>query len=634
MFYLLRNYVELAYLFIKGSCEIDYFLFRFEVSKYEYKNDILRLKEMAPNYGVMIHEDQDCLKLKVVDDNLYEKMCKPFFSCYYIHRFVFNDNDQLIKLLISSRLLDNHYFIVEKFAEEFGYSKSNLRNPLKKARTFLQKYSITTLHKPYYGLYTEGNEFDIRICLCDIYVRLMPEIVDISNKFKIIQNYDYAYVHHEFVKFCINNNVSLSANDRKSICNYLTITKDRLAKGKGIDELHIEDKILVELSQNAYLRNLAHLIFDVFGLQKNDKEIAALMVILFIHNVNNQDVINCTNKLFFEEKETLKKQIFENVKNLFGLDIKDSKFLEVINHKVCGLVIKKHTNKLDKITDRISGRNANVHTFPLCYAINSVINDTVSKFYNISLESAATESLADIFYYYIESLESQFKKYNIAIGSRLNNDSTKLFRDNLVKEIDSKYINSIETYDFIQLSDNIDNCLEDIDLIIVDSKFKTEKKLIIVSDVKSSIVRLEAYLRYNRDMCKCLGKNGKIISKNLNNKSDKNFEELLSEDGMFTIDEIHRSMLTPFYFKGIMLLLIPTKENDFILQLGEIAEPMITNNHKINNYIIMKCGIDETNAKVINILLHELIDDPIFVESVKSQPSMKTLNEHINMILK
>ena len=131
------------------------------------------------------------------------------------------------------------------------------------------------------------------------------------------------------------------------------------------------------------------------------------------------------------------------------------------------------------------------------------------------MESAATESLADIFYYYIESLESQFKKYNIAIGSRLNNDSTKLFRDNLVKEIDSKYINSIETYDFIQLSDNIDNCLEDIDLIIVDSKFKTEKKLIIVSDVKSSIVRLEAYLRYNRDMCKCLGKNGKIISKNL-----------------------------------------------------------------------------------------------------------------------
>ena len=73
MVYLLRNYVEMSYLFMKNQCDIDYFYYRFELSKYEYKNDLIALKDMAESYGVKIEADEYKIKLFIIDRDKCEK---------------------------------------------------------------------------------------------------------------------------------------------------------------------------------------------------------------------------------------------------------------------------------------------------------------------------------------------------------------------------------------------------------------------------------------------------------------------------------------------------------------------------------------------------------------------------------
>lgn len=634
MIYLLRNYVELAYIFIKGRCNVDYFLFRFEISRYEYKNDIMIIKKMAPYYGVNINDNEGTISMEIIDKSLYEKMFKSFSSCYYMYRFSLYENDSLITFFISSRILDNQRVNVDDLAQEIGYSKSNLRNPLKKARAFLSEYSIQTFHKPYYGLYAKGSEFDIRLCLCDIYIKLIPEIIDVSNNLNLLKNYDYNEIYNTFVLFCMENNIFLTAADNKSICHYLTITKNRLSKGMKISEISIEEEILCHIEKNKNLFDLANQIFDLFCFEKNNKEVLAFIVVLFIHNIDTSDLAKCVNKLFFSEKQLLTKNILQEINDVFHIDIKDQNYLFSIDNKISEIIIKNHTNRLVDVDERGLGRHPNTVAYPLCYFINLLLKKTVSQFYNTEIDNALTEGITDIIYCYIESLMVQFDKYNIAVTSRFNQDTAVLLKNNLMMNIDKSYTNSMEVFNFVQLLNGNNKIIDNIDLIISDVKIKVNKKVLVYTEVNNSMVKLESFLRFNRNICKCLGVKTCIISKNLIKDNNISFEEILANNSDFSYEEIHEKIKSSYIYKGVVLVFFPTNENEFLMQLGGLSESVLVNQHKVYNYVLIKGRIDETNARIVNVMLHELIYDPIFMETVITNPSLKTLNDHINMLVK
>ena len=69
------------------------------------------------------------------------------------------------------------------------------------------------------------------------------------------------------------------------------------------------------------------------------------------------------------------------------------------------------------------------------------------------------------------------------------------------------------------------------------------------------------------------------------------FEELLMGNGDFTIDEISNSLEDCFALKGVISLFIPSDDGAFMLQLGDLTEPVLYNNQKIYSYNIIKCNI-------------------------------------------
>jgi len=637
MFYLLRNYVEFVYLILRKECKADNFVYRFELSKYEYKNDVEILKEMAPNYGIEIIEDNNVIRVNITNKDLYDKMFTLLSSCYYTNRYIFNDNDILIQMLISSKLLNNVYLNIDEFAENIGFSRSNLRTPIKKTRAFLKNYNINTFGKPYYGLCSEGSEFDIRICLSDIYAKITPEILYVGDNNTYIDKFDYLSTHTSFAEFCVQNHLQFSEEDNKVVCYYLSVTKDRLFKGYVMNQFNAEKEMLEKLSENTRLQNIAKDILEYLQLDTNHYEKLALMVVLLNCNVDKQDAEYYVTTLYFEEKIELEKRILSKLKEVYHLHIHDAIYLNALSEEINSIIIKKHTGKLVKIMERFLGRTPNVHSYPLCYFINETLKDTISDYYNLKINRAVTETLADIVYYYIENLEFSFKKYDIVVASCFDRYAPILFREKLKKDLDQKYIRKIDACEyFSDLLNHTDEFIKNYDLIITDTKLQNVEIGISFSDVNNSIVRLETYLRHHRDMCSCLSKGNdiKVIHQNIVINKKGMLEKAIFECGNFENDEIHRSIQHAYQLKGILSLLIPYDGDECILQFGNFSKPLIIDDQKIHSYHIFKGKLSENNIRIINVILHELILDPIFVEVLKENPNKNTLNEQINMIIK
>lgn len=636
MVYALRNYVELAYIILKNGCTCDTFVYRFELSKYEYKNDMNTLKEMAPRYGIKLIVDTVNIAYEIREQAVYDQMYKLLYSCYYTNRYIFNDNDILIQMLLSRKLLNSTYLNMEEYAETIGFSKSSLRIPVKKTRDFLNVYGIHTYGKPYYGLCAEGNEFDVRTCLSDIYVKLTPELFAMKDHAADEEQFDYLYVYTAFVRYCTDYKLQLSAEDNKEICYYLSVTRERLLKGHAITELKIEQLMLERLSENGDLKAIAKEIFSYIQLEPDEIEILAFMVVLLTSNIDRQYTKYYVNTLYIEEKKEISSRILTRLKEVYHLNIQDQLYVRAMEEELDSIIIKKHTGKLVKVTERFLGRTPNVNSFPLCYFINETLKDTIEGYYHLEINRAVTETLADIVYYYIENLDFTFQKYDIIVASRFDRYAPLLLKEKLKKELDPKYIRNIDICNhFADILNHTEEFVEHYDLIITDARVLHMKNGISFSDVNNSIVRLETYLRLHRDMCSCINEgNIKVIYQNIHMSKSKKLEDAIFACSDFDLEEIRKSIRHAYTLKGILSLLIPCDGEECSLQFGDFSSPLLINNQKVNSYHIFKGKLSESNIRIINVILHELVLDPIFIEALKSTPDKSTVNEQINMIIK
>ena len=624
MVYLLRNYVEMSYLFMKNQCDIDYFYYRFELSKYEYKNDLIALKDMAESYGVKIEADEYKIKLFIIDRDKHEKYYKQFFSFYYANRYNFNNNELILYLITANELLSNEYLNVDEFAFRVGCSKSNLRSPINTARVMLNKYDIETLHRPHYGLYTKGDEFNKRRCIANINYKLMPGLFDLGEEWNNLRQVDYDYVYQKFSKLCRLRNITLTAEHYKNICYYISITEKRYRK-YSIKSIDVESNILSKIEFNPQLKSFCNEICNAFDMKLDDVEKKALMVILFIYNADRNSLLNYADELYHEEIAELFKIITSNLEKEYHLTIRSNLYISAILEELSFLIIKHHTGELKIIKEKILSANATIYSYPLCYYINVMMAKVIGNYYGESVSLSVTENLTDIIYYYIEGLEYNFSKANILVTSRFSRYSAKLIKDKLYKDLDDNYVANIDTCECVDLLNNTKFYDDNYDLIIADVNIRNSNKSIKFSDVNSSMVKLDSYLRLHRNLCRELSTENdiKVLVKDI----DVNNIEVL--------DMKHINVNIEFlYVLKKSLVIVNSSDDECIIKVGNFSKSIMINGNKANNYIILKCNINERNIRIVNTLLHEIVFDTMFAEAIRCNPGIEILNEQINMVMK
>ena len=253
---------------------------------------------------------------------------------------------------------------------------------------------------------------------------------------------------------------------------------------------------------------------------------------------------------------------------------------------------------------------------------------------NDKISPAVTENISDIIYYYIDALPYSYKAYSIGIMSRYSSHTAKMIRDKLLKEIDSSYlekvdiINEIGAYDIKQYKENYD-------LILTDISVNNRERVLLYSDFNSSTLKLENYLRLHRNLCACLGEEKfDVVAKNINAKNEDELVENLAKNSPFSEEDIKKGIKYSYILKENLVIYLPLKDEGSMLLIGDLSQTITINNRKVSKYLVFKGKITADNAKILNTILNELVIDPMFMEQLKISPSVETINDMINMIIK
>ena len=194
------------------------------VSTKTVKNEIKELNKLLKGYA-LIDNKQGKYVLYVIDQTNFYKVSQDL----RIQDDFFNSQQNRMSYIFYKLMNSNEPYLTDDLAEEMNIGRTTFVGDLKKLRSKIENYGLQIVGKTSKGLFLEGNEIDIRMCLLeDMYgsiyydYKIDEDIVDLISK------------------ICRENAIGNVAIDH--FMNFFTVMIDRLLNEHTITEL--DDKYL------------------------------------------------------------------------------------------------------------------------------------------------------------------------------------------------------------------------------------------------------------------------------------------------------------------------------------------------------------------------------------------------------
>lgn len=194
------------------------------VSTKTVRNEIKELNKLLKGYA-LIDNKQGKYILYVIDQTNFYKVIQDL----RIQDDFFNSQQNRMSYIFYKLMNSNEPYLTDDLAEEMNIGRTTFVGDLKKLRSKIENYGLQIVGKTSKGLFLEGNEIDIRMCLLeDMYgsiyydYKIDEDIVDLISK------------------ICRENaigNITIG-----HFMNFFTVMIDRLLNGHTITEL--DDKYL------------------------------------------------------------------------------------------------------------------------------------------------------------------------------------------------------------------------------------------------------------------------------------------------------------------------------------------------------------------------------------------------------
>ena len=194
------------------------------VSTKTVRNEIKELNKLLKGYA-LIDNKQGKYILYVIDQTNFYKVIQDL----RIQDDFFNSQQNRMSYIFYKLMNSKKPYLTDDLAEEMNIGRTTFVGDLKKLRSKIENYGLQIVGKTSKGLFLEGNEIDIRMCLLeDMYgsiyydYKIDEDIVDLISK------------------ICRENaigNITIG-----HFMNFFTVMIDRLLNGHTITEL--DDKYL------------------------------------------------------------------------------------------------------------------------------------------------------------------------------------------------------------------------------------------------------------------------------------------------------------------------------------------------------------------------------------------------------
>lgn len=132
------------------------------VSTKTVKNEIKELNKLLKGYG-LIDTKQNKYVLYIIDQENFDKVSQNLV----IQDDFFNSQQNRMSYIFYKLMNSNTPYLTDELAEEMNIGRTTFLGDLKKLRSKVEKYNLQIIGKTSKGLFLEGREIDIRMCLLE-----------------------------------------------------------------------------------------------------------------------------------------------------------------------------------------------------------------------------------------------------------------------------------------------------------------------------------------------------------------------------------------------------------------------------------------------------------------------------------
>lgn len=375
-----------------------------------------------PRYGYL---------LEIIDAKQYEVYLKSIFSQEAIP--VTADERSLCVLAF----LINHddYLKLEDMADFLYVSKNTLTADLKRVEQILSQFHLTLKRRPNYGIRVQGEEFNIRLCMEEYFVRYDRFGLDIAHR----REKEMEMIGHLVLEVIQTFQIRLSEIAFQNIANYIYISVKRSQKGRYVT--FEQDNILSVINKEDLRigRILAAKLATMFEVNLPEEEVAYIS----IHLAGKKFLGgNKTGEVNFVIKEQIDELVLRMLDTIYH-----SLKLDFHNNLALRMALNQHLVPLDiRLRFGIPCKNPLLkdvkEKYIMAYIVASQAAIVLKEHYGKNISEDEIGYLGLIFALAMESEENPIRKKNVLIVCASGKGSSQLLVYKYKKEFD-KYLDHI-----------------------------------------------------------------------------------------------------------------------------------------------------------------------------------------------
>lgn len=641
--YSIDDYKKACYIILRPDLTPEYFIRHFGMSRYEYSICQQRLKELQKFYGIEYHFEENRIHWTVTDEKQFQQHYKGMWSFYNRHRRNLTNRSELVRGLYIARkiLLANDHTDLDAVSETMGFSRSNLRNAIKLCRTFLQSYNIRLENAPHYGVYPMGNEWNIRRCLMAIYslldVNVIPE-EDYPEIAEGLSNPHYPVLRGKVYEALLHNSCNYSQAQVRRLTYYIFFQHLRIRQGRifsGFENIHPAIIGYVRSSERL-MKISADITRSCFGGEAfSEQEILSVAMMLFEMYDEPEEFCAFVEATFPEEANDLYRMVDGYLLRSYGFSI-TGLYSSILRTTLYRLIIHHQMGLLSEHAGHSESRAQIISDYPLVMLLYQNIQQLLAERYGNEAAGICCAPLCELIAFYIQGMDYAAPRLRIGITARSDIYAPEMIRNLLLAKLNPRYYSSVECCTYVDMLENIPEARKKYDLILCDERLSNDPLFLSYAEIRNDLNNINAYLQMLRDLFGNDLKKEDIRTQELK-LSDGWAEELLAESrafpvAAFTVEEIQKKTIC--VNDCLVLLLTQQTAPHSLLQFGKLKSRLRVGDKRVSRYLLLSGRVNAQNIRIINLLLYELIQDPLFRATLTSCPCPETLNNQINRLLK
>ncbi|MEG1410443.1 BglG family transcription antiterminator [Clostridium sp.] len=311
------------------------------VSTKTVKNEIKELNKLLKGYG-LIDTKQGKYFLYIIDEENFDKASQEIRK----QDDFFNSQQNRMSYILYKLMNSEIPYLTDELADEMNIGRTTFIGDLKKLRNKVEEYDLQIVGKTNKGLFLEGQEKDIRMCVLeDMYGPIYKD-------YKIDED-----ILELVTKICRKN--SLGSGTIENFMKFFTVMIDRLLNGYKIEDLDDNYKQLKFTTTFTFIDKLVNEVEKSIHIKIPDNEriFMVLPIVSMRTPINSQGIKGIDVS---DEAIELVEDIISLIKKQMNITIMPGDFLDefvyhmffMINRVKFGIKIKNPI--LDDIKEKYS----------------------------------------------------------------------------------------------------------------------------------------------------------------------------------------------------------------------------------------------------------------------------------------